>query len=98
MMIDRETAVAVRVIVEGRVQRVGFRYWTVERAARRGLHGWVRNLSDGSVEALFAGDPAAVEEMIGACRQGPGAARVDGVKRFPAEVPAEPGFHDRPTA
>ncbi|MEX2451328.1 MAG: acylphosphatase [Rhodospirillales bacterium] len=98
MTIDRVAAVAVRVIVEGRVQGVGFRYWTVGRAARLGLRGWVRNLRDGSVEALFAGDPAAVEEMIGACRQGPGTARVDAVKRFTAEVPPEPGFHDLPTA
>ncbi|MEQ8195570.1 MAG: acylphosphatase [Rhodospirillales bacterium] len=92
-MIASENDIAVRVIIEGRVQRVGFRYWTIDRAAGLGLHGWVRNLSDGSVEALFAGDALAVEEMIGACRHGPGAARVDGLTRFAAEWPAEKGFH-----
>jgi flagellar assembly protein FliH len=44
---------SVRVVVSGRVQGVGFRWWTVEQAARRRLDGWVRNRPDGSVEALL---------------------------------------------
>ena len=46
---------ALRVVIEGRVQGVWFRAWTVEAASGRGLDGWVRNRRDGTVEALFAG-------------------------------------------
>jgi acylphosphatase len=90
--------IAVTVRIHGRVQGVWYRAWTVENATRRGLVGWVRNRADGSVEALFAGPAAVVEEMIAACRQGPPAARVDRIDRAPAEPPADAGFHKRPTA
>jgi acylphosphatase len=59
------------------VQRVGYRAWTEHTALQRGLEGWVRNRTDGSVEALFAGPGPAVEAMIEACRHGPPGARVD---------------------
>jgi acylphosphatase len=65
------------VIVRGRVQGVGFRAFVEREALRRGLEGWVRNCRDGSVEAMFAGEPAAVADMIEACRRGPRLARVD---------------------
>ena len=65
------------VIVRGRVQGVGFRAFIEDEALRRGLEGWVRNCRDGSVEAVFAGEPAAVADMIEACRRGPRASRVD---------------------
>lgn len=68
------------VLIRGRVQAVGFRAWTEYTARRHGLHGWVRNRRDGSVEAVFAGSPEAVAEMIEACRRGPPAARVDRVE------------------
>ncbi|MGD1035767.1 MAG: acylphosphatase [Roseiarcus sp.] len=61
----------VRVIVSGRVQGVGFRYWVERQAAIRGLSGWVRNRPDGSVEALFSGEAMAVDAMTEACRSGP---------------------------
>jgi acylphosphatase len=83
---------AVRVVIEGRVQGVGFRYWTEREAMLRGLSGWVRNRADGTVEALFAGPEAAVREMIEACREGPPAAYVTGVREGAAEMPAEAGF------
>ncbi len=67
------------VIVAGRVQGVWYRGWTIENAQSRGLHGWVRNRKDGSVEACFAGPPALVEDMIEACRKGPPLAVVDSV-------------------
>jgi len=54
---------AVRLIIEGRVQGVGYRYWTVGAATERGLDGWVRNLPDGTVEALLSGPVGAVEAM-----------------------------------
>jgi acylphosphatase len=83
---------SVRVRIEGRVQGVWYRGWTVDEARRRGLRGWVRNRADGSVEALFAGPPAAVDAMLEACWAGPPAARVTAVLPRPAEAPAEAGF------
>jgi len=68
-------------MIRGRVQGVGYRAFVEYEAGRRGLAGWVRNRRDGAVEALFAGDAAAVEGMITACRKGPPGARVDGIDR-----------------
>jgi acylphosphatase len=65
------------VVVRGLVQGVGYRAFVEHDAQRRGLHGWVRNRRDGSVEAVFAGPRAAVEAMIEACRRGPRSARID---------------------
>ncbi len=65
------------VVVRGRVQGVGYRAFVEHEARRRGLHGWVRNRRDGSVEAVFAGPRAVVEAMIEACRRGPISARVE---------------------
>jgi acylphosphatase len=66
-----------RLVIRGRVQRVGYRGWAQHRALERGLEGWVRNRADGTVEAVFAGPARAVEEMIEACRRGPPGAQVD---------------------
>ncbi len=63
--------------ITGRVQGVNFRFYTREEAQRLGLTGWVRNLDDGRVEAVFQGEAGAVEAMLAWCRQGPSAARVD---------------------
>ena len=69
-----------RVIVSGVVQGVGFRY-AVERAARsRGVAGWVRNRPDGTVEAVFEGDPVAVASLERFCREGPRGAVVTDVE------------------
>jgi acylphosphatase len=89
---------AVIARIHGRVQGVWYRAWTVENASRRGLRGWVRNCEDGSVEALFAGPVAMVDEMIEACRRGPRSARVERIDQTSAEPVAEPGFHLLPTA
>jgi acylphosphatase len=67
------------VIVRGRVQGVGFRFSTQRRAAELGAAGWVRNRADGSVEAVFEGDPASVDAMLAFCRTGPRHALVDSV-------------------
>jgi acylphosphatase len=66
-----------QVLLRGHVQGVGFRAFVEREALRRGLEGWVRNCRDGSVEAVFAGDPATIADMIEACRRGPRAAHVD---------------------
>jgi acylphosphatase len=70
------------------VQGVGFRAATRSRAEARGVAGWVRNLPDGSVEAAFEGDPAAVEALVEFCRAGPRFARVERVEVF-EEAPEE---------
>ncbi len=72
--------IRVRVVVEGRVQGVFFRASCAERARRLGVGGWVRNLADGRVEAAFEGDPDAVRQMVGWCREGPAGARVTGLE------------------
>jgi acylphosphatase len=69
----------MRAVVSGRVQGVGFRYSTEEVANRLGLHGWVRNLSDGRVELEAEGDRPALERLLEFLRAGPRLARVDGV-------------------
>ena len=71
--------VARRFLISGRVQGVGFRYFTEAVAAREGLHGWVRNLPDGRVEAAAEGEADAVERFERAVRHGPPGARVDAV-------------------
>jgi acylphosphatase len=71
-----------RVTIRGHVQGVGFRAWTEHEARRRALEGWVRNRRDGAVEAVFAGPPEKVADMIEACRHGPALARVDAVEAY----------------
>ncbi|HIH43582.1 MAG TPA: acylphosphatase [Candidatus Methanoperedenaceae archaeon] len=71
--------VRAHVLVSGRVQGVSYRSSTVDEARRLGIRGWVRNLPDGRVEAVFEGDKDAVEELVGWCRTGPPHARVAGV-------------------
>ena len=68
-----------RVRVRGRVQGVFFRSETRDRARSLGLGGWVRNCPDGSVEAVFEGDPDRVRSMVDWCGRGPGGASVDAV-------------------
>lgn len=68
-----------RFVVAGRVQGVGFRYYTRDAARREGLTGSVRNLDDGGVEILVEGEAEAVERFERAVRQGPPGARVDDV-------------------
>jgi acylphosphatase len=68
--------VRVHVFVEGRVQGVGYRASTCDMAQLLKLQGWVRNLRDGRVEAVFEGSPDQVEEMLRWCHQGPPAAIV----------------------
>ena len=82
----------LRVLISGRVQGVAYRYWTQDAATRRGLDGWVRNLADGRVEALFQGDPMLVDEMIAACHDGPRLASVTRVETFETGEPAAAGF------
>lgn len=83
--------------IRGHVQGVGYRNALHARAAALGLSGWVRNRSDGSVEALVAGAPAGMEAILEWARRGPPAARVSHVDWTPAEAPAKTGFHREAT-
>lgn len=77
--IGRIMIVARRLLVSGRVQGVGFRWFAIEIASLENVTGWVGNLPDGSVEILAEGDADAVERFERAVRRGPSRARVDDV-------------------
>jgi len=85
---DMPAMTAVRVIVTGRVQGVGFRYTTVAEAQRRGLIGWVRNLNDGRVEVLAQGSEVAVDDLVAWLVVGPRLASVVDVEVTPVEPDA----------
>jgi acylphosphatase len=88
---------ALRLVVRGRVQGVGYRAWAVRTARALALHGWVRNRRDGSVEILAAGDSDALQRLVAACRQGPAAAAVSAVEQYAAEPPDQTGFDQAAT-
>ena len=88
----------VHVLISGRVQGIGFRWWCQMQAEARSLDGWVRNLRDGRVEALFQGPTVAVEAMIVACHEGPPGARVSEVRQLEAEAIPAGVFEIRPRA
>jgi acylphosphatase len=85
----------MRVIASGRVQGVFFRDTTRRRADAAGVAGWVRNTPEGTVEAVFEGEPDAVEQMVEFCRQGPGRAEVTGMEVFEEEPEGLEGFRVR---
>ncbi|MCL6436511.1 MAG: acylphosphatase [Leptolyngbyaceae cyanobacterium HOT.MB2.61] len=84
--------VRAHAFISGIVQGVGYRFTTQDVALQLGVRGWVRNLPDGSVEAVFEGPEESVKEMIRWCHQGPRGAVVhevsvqyeapEGLKRF----------------
>jgi acylphosphatase len=88
---------ARRYLVSGRVQGVGFRYFVLHEARALGVAGWVRNLADGRVEALAAGDDALLHAFEGRLWQGPPHARVSTVEAETADPPDHPGFDVLPT-
>lgn len=92
---------AVRVVVRGRVQGVGYRWFVRDAASAHGASGWVRNRRDGSVEALLCGAADAVDAVLTAMAEGPAHARIDEIATMdaasdPADTPA--GFEIRSTA
>ena len=74
--------IARRYLISGRVQGVGFRFFTEAAASREGIEGWVRNLPDGRVEVAAEGDRESVDRFERAVRHGPPGARVDRVETF----------------
>jgi len=93
-----ESQARLHILVEGRVQGVGFRYFVQQRAAALGVSGWVRNLWDGRVEITAEGARPALKALLAAVQRGPRAAEVRGVQ---AEWSAPSGefrsFHVRPS-
>lgn len=70
----------VHVFISGKVQGVFFRSSTKDIAKKLGLYGWVRNLADGRVEAVFEGEKDAIEKMLEWCKVGPEYAKVTGIE------------------
>lgn len=83
---QEEESVTMRITIEGRVQKVGFRSWMQQQAHQHNLDGWVRNKSNGSVEALLCGKNEDIEEVIRQSYNGPPFASVKRVKRFPESI------------
>jgi acylphosphatase len=76
----------VRVIISGKVQRVGYRFSTLSQARKLGVKGWVQNLPSGEVEGVFTGDRDSIEQMIKWCHRG----SVDAVVKNVTVEPFEP--------
>jgi acylphosphatase len=90
-----EDRVRKRVVVHGNVQGVFFRDTTRQKAGEHGVAGWVENRSDGAVEAVFEGEPDAVERMVEFCRDGPRGADVNEVEATGEEPEGLSGFDVR---
>ena len=89
------TPIRRRLIVHGRVQGVWFRGATERQARALGVAGFVRNRPDGTVEAVFEGDAAAVRRAVAYCHHGPAGARVDRVECFEETIEGLAGFDVR---
>jgi len=89
--------IARRYVVSGRVQGVGYRYFVLREARALGVTGWVRNLADGRVEAVAAGEEALLAVFEGRLWEGPPHARVSSLDSEPADPPAGSGFNVLPT-
>ena len=92
-----EGHVSRRLRIRGLVQGVGYRWSMLQEARRLGVHGWVRNRRDGSVEAAVAGPPLALEALVAWAKRGPPGSSVESVEESPEAGPLEPGFQHRPT-
>jgi acylphosphatase len=84
-----------RVVVNGHVQGVYFRDSVRRLALRSGVAGWIRNNPDGSVEAVFEGEPESVERLVAFCREGPRGALVGEVDVYEEDVAGLDGFSIR---
>ncbi|MDB9311698.1 acylphosphatase [Spirulina sp. CS-785/01] len=96
-MVDstRDRLTHAHVYISGKVQGVGFRFSTVNQAQSLGITGWVRNLSDGRVEAVLEGKPLDVEKMIHWCHSGPPGAIVKDVEHEYRSVKGFKNFETR---
>jgi len=94
---DEDEITSLRLRIEGFVQAVGYRNFAINEAKRLGLDGWIRNRSDGTVEALVSGLTKKVELFAQLCMRGPPCARVKSVEMHNAAPPDQRGFHRRPS-
>ena len=94
-MSDETDLTALRIRVEGFVQAVGYRNFTIEEARKHGIDGWVRNRADGTVEILASGETKSVEALVAASMRGPAGSKVKNVELHNSEPPAEKGFQRR---
>jgi len=90
--------IARSIRIEGRVQGVFFRDWTVEQAHALGLRGWVRNRRDGSVEVYAVGEQEAMDRLVERLQQGSPPSRVERVEVKPAAPEPVDGFTRQPSA
>ena len=67
-------------VISGKVQGVGFRYWLQKLAIEKNICGWVKNKTSGNVEALIVGEEKEIQELIKLCEMGPGSAKIDYVQ------------------
>lgn len=95
-MSDTSTT-TLKLKIEGFVQAVGYRNFAMDEARKLGLDGWIRNRSNGEVEALVSGPDEAVNAFITACAKGPAGSQVKGIGMEKADPPTEKGFHRRPS-
>ncbi|MGE4480932.1 acylphosphatase [Acidocella sp.] len=89
---------SLRLIVHGRVQGVGYRDWLAQTARALGVHGWVRNLTDGTVEAVISGRAGAVQACFAACHDGPPLAEVIRIESTACDPPDRAIFEKKTTA
>jgi acylphosphatase len=94
---DDNDLTTLRLRIEGFVQAVGYRHFAIEEAKKLGIDGWIRNRSDGTVEAVVSASTKTVEQFVQACMRGPAGSRVANVELGPAEPPEEKGFRRRPS-
>ncbi|MCP5382611.1 MAG: acylphosphatase [Kordiimonadaceae bacterium] len=89
--------IARRLLISGRVQGVFYRDWTVRHARELHLDGWVRNRTDGTVEALIVGPEEDVNKMVKYCQNGPPRSKVDNIEISEAIGITKKGFFQKPT-
>jgi len=92
------TKPALHLLIEGRVQGVGYRQWLAGEARSLGLSGWVRNRVDGRVEAVISGDAALMERLFTAAQRGPRFASVSRIERHGIKDEGWSDFSIQPTA
>ena len=92
-----EDITSLKVHVHGFVQGVGFRDFLMMAAQQNQLDGWVRNRSDGSVEALVSGATKSVEAFVSSATKGPQGAKISAVDLHNSEPPTDKGFVRRPS-
>ena len=90
------TSATKRYVVSGRVQGVGFRYFVRTQAKKMNVRGWVRNLSDGRVEAVATADPEILGIFESSLRSGPPLSAVDGVEVSDEAAADFPSFEVKP--